>query len=379
VLGSGRLLGEVLIHVPEELAAIADPRGPGEMKDRERLVREASASLGWRDPDHRLDGLRRFKRREMLRVALADLSGTDASEVGAGLASVADACVEAALEQSDVTFAVIGMGKLGGCELNYSSDIDVMFVHEGDPAEAERVAESLLRAIGEVTPEGQAFRMDAALRPEGKSGPLARSLDSYLEYYSRWSEPWEHMALIKARASAGDAALGQRFIEATRELAFPRAPSKEAIDQIRHLKARMERERVPRGIDPRRHVKLGPGGLSDVEFSVQMLQLHHAAAAATLRVPGTLEALGAARSAGLIGDADGTRLDEAYRFLLRLRNRMFMIAARPNDVLPAKPEDLEALGIAMGFRRHPRQEVEEEYLRQTRRARRIAEGLIFGT
>jgi len=377
VLGSGRLLGDVLLHVPEELAAIADPRGPGEIKDRDRLVREAKASLGWRDPERRLDGLRRFKRREMLRIALADLSGADVSEVGGGLASLADASVEGALAEVEVPFAVIGMGKLGGRELNYSSDIDVMFVHDGDPSAAESVAESLMRAIGEVTPEGQAFRMDAALRPEGKSGPLARTLDSYLEYYKRWSEPWEHMALIKARCSAGDGDLGARFVEVTRELAFPRELSREALAQIRHLKARMERERVPKGVDPRRHLKLGPGGLSDVEFSVQMLQLHHGAEVPALCVPGTLEALAAARSAGVLDDAAAARLDETYRFLMRLRNRMFMINGRPNDVLPTKPEDLEALGISLGYRQQPRQELEEEFLRHTRRARRIAEKLIF--
>ena len=378
VLGSGRLLGEVLIHVPEELATIADPRGPGEIKDRERLVREGKASLGWRDPDHRLDGLRRFKRREMLRIALSDLSGADVSEVGAGLAALADACVDSALTEVDIPFAVIGMGKLGGLELNYASDIDVMFVHEGDPREAEDVAETLLRAIGEVTPEGQAFRMDAALRPEGKSGPLARSLDSYLEYYKRWSEPWEHLALIKARACAGDEGLGSRFVEATRELAYPKRPGKDAVAQIRHLKARMEKERIPRGVEPRRHLKLGPGGLSDVEFAIQMLQFHHAGTTPSLRVPGTLEALAAARSAGLVEDAEASRLDETYRFLMRLRNRLFMLDGRPNDVLPTKPEDLDALGVALGYRKQPRQELEEEYLRHTRRARRIAERLIFG-
>ena len=378
VLGSGRLLGEVLIHVPEELAGIADPRGPGGIKDRERLVHEGKASLGWRDPDHRLDGLRRFKRREMLRIGLSDLSGADVADVGRTLSSLADACVEAALDDVMIPFAVIGMGKLGGCELNYASDIDVLFVHEGDPSEGEVVAESLLRAIGEVTPEGQAFRMDAALRPEGKSGPLTRTLDSYLEYYKRWSEPWEHLALIKARASAGDEALGQRFVDATRELAFPRRPAKEAVAQIRHLKARMEKERIPRGVEPRRHLKLGPGGLSDVEFAVQMIQLHHGANVPALRVPGTLDALTAARSADLLEDLDGARMDETYRFLMRLRNRMFMMDGRPNDVLPTKTEDLDALGIALGYRQQPRQELEEEYLRHTRRARRIAERLIFG-
>ncbi len=137
-------------------------------------MREAVASLEWREPERRLDGLRRFKRREMLRVAVADLAGEAAvGAVGSSLSDVADACLQAALGETSIPFAVIAMGKLGGRELNYSSDIDVMFVHDGDPASAERAAESLIRAIGEVTPEGQTFRIDPHLRPEGKSGPLA--------------------------------------------------------------------------------------------------------------------------------------------------------------------------------------------------------------
>jgi glutamate-ammonia-ligase adenylyltransferase len=380
VLGSGRILSEILAHVPEELATIAHPRGPEPIKERDRLAHEAIASLEWRDQDRRLDGLRRFKRREMLAVALSDLAGqADVEEVGAGLSNLADACLVAALEQEEeVPFAVVAMGKLGGRELNYSSDIDVMFVHEIDPGEAERVAERLMKAIGEVTPEGQAFRIDAALRPEGKSGPLARSLHSFEEYYERWSSPWEHQALLKARVAAGDTAVGERLIEMTRPLAFPKRLSKDALAEIRHLKARMERERIPRGTDPRRHLKLGPGGASDVEFSVQLLQQQHAVSHEGLRVGGTLEALRAAAVAGVISESDSAHLAEAYRFIARARNRLFFLVGRPVDVLPTKPEELEALGIALGFSDQPRQEVEETYLRVTRRARRVAERLIYG-
>ena len=304
-LGSGRLLGDVLEHVPEELQAIADQRIPETLKDRDRLVREAASSLEWREPERRLDGLRRFKRRAMLQVALADIGGTvDVETVGAGLADLADACVEGALKDIDAPFAVIGMGKLGGRELNYSSDIDVMFVHDTSQEEAEEIAEGLLRSIGEVTPEGQAFRIDANLRPEGKSGPLTRSLDSYLEYYARWAKPWEHQALLKARVAAGDTGVGDALIEGTRRFAYPEQLSADVVTQIRHLKARMERERIPRGTDPRRHLKLGPGGLSDVEFSAQILQLQHAHRVESLRVTSTLPALRVARDEELLSEDD---------------------------------------------------------------------------
>lgn len=380
LLGSGRLLGEVLTQVPEELASIADPDGPGPMKERDRLVREGRASLEWRDPEDRLDGLRRFKRREMLRVAVADLGGSlRQADVGAGLSDLADACLEAALEDVPFPFTVIGMGKLGGRELSYSSDIDVMFVHDGDPHEAEELAESLMRSIGEVTPEGQAFRIDAGLRPEGKQGPLARSLDGFAEYYERWSEPWEHQALTKARVSAGDPELGERFLELARRVAFPEQLPPETLSQVRHLKGRMERERIPKSIDARRHLKLGPGGLSDIEFALQLLQLQHGHDHPALQHPNTYEVLRAARDEGFI-DADTAEIFEvSYEFLSRLRNRYFLLVGKPRDTLTTKPEELEALGIAMGFESQPRQELEELYLRTTRRVRRRVEPLIFGS
>ncbi|HYP24751.1 MAG TPA: bifunctional [glutamine synthetase] adenylyltransferase/[glutamine synthetase]-adenylyl-L-tyrosine phosphorylase [Actinomycetota bacterium] len=379
VLGSGRLLGEVLAQVPDELSLIVAPHDEPRPKERDRLVREARASLGWREPEARWDGLRRFKRREMLRISIADVGGDVAvDEVGAGLADLADACLSAALDDLDVPLTVVGMGKLGGRELNYSSDVDVMFLHDSDPAAAEKAAEQLMRAIGEVTPEGQAFRVDAALRPEGKAGPLVRSLDSYLEYYERWSRPWEHLALLKARAAAGDEELGERFVAATRTYAYPAKLPPDALGEIRHLKARMEKERVPRGVDPRRHLKFGPGGLADVEFSAQLLQLRHAHDLDELRVTGTVAALDACWREGLLADADALRLAEAYRFLMKARNRMFLMVGRPQDSLPSKPEELEALGVAMGYTDQPRQEMEQDYLRLTRRAHKVAERVIYG-
>ncbi|MDQ4094593.1 MAG: bifunctional [glutamine synthetase] adenylyltransferase/[glutamine synthetase]-adenylyl-L-tyrosine phosphorylase, partial [Actinomycetota bacterium] len=379
VLGSGRLLGDVLTHVPEQLTTIAEPDRLDDPKDRDQLVREAMASLEWRDPSERLDGLRRFKRREMLDIAVRDLAGrAPVSTVGASLADLADACLEAALDDSDVRLAVIGMGKLGGRELNYSSDVDVMFVHDGDALAGERQAENLLRSVGDVTPEGQAFRVDAGLRPEGKAGALSRSVEAYLEYYERWSRPWEHQALIKARWVAGDRELAAQLLDAVGHRAFPERLTSDALREMRHLKARMEKERVTRGVDPRRHIKMGPGGIADVEFTVQLLQRRHGHADPELRTTSTTAALDRCIRGALLDESDGSVLREAYEFLMRLRNRAFFLSARPVDVLPSKPEELEALAIAMGYEDQPRQELEEAYLRTTRRARRVAERIIYG-
>jgi glutamate-ammonia-ligase adenylyltransferase len=382
VLGCGRLLGDVLAHVPDQVGVIAEgperSRPPAD-EDRKRLVHEAISSLGWRQPERRLDGLRRFKRRAMLEIALDDLSGTlDDDGVGIALANLADACLEASLNDTGEAFAVVGMGKLGGRELNYASDIDVMFVHDGDSIAAEKHAEALLKSIGEVTREGSAFRVDARLRPEGNSGPLARSIRSFLEYYERWSRPWQRQALLKARPAAGNEALGREFVERTRRWAWPERLDGESLAEIRHLKARMERERIPRGTEARRNFKLGPGGASDVEFSAQMLQLTHAHRHEALRVTGTVEAIEGALDAGLVPEEDARQLVDAYRFIARLRNRLYFMAGKAVDVLPVQPERLEALGVAMGYEEQPRQELEEEYLRVTRRTRRVTERLIYG-
>jgi glutamate-ammonia-ligase adenylyltransferase len=378
VLGSGSILGEVLSHVPEEIGAIAEP-GMARERSRSRLVHEAVASLQWRAPEDRLIGLRRFKRRVWMEVAVEDIGGAmEVPDVGRGLADLADATLEAALQDCDIPFAVMGMGKLGGRELNYASDIDVMFVHSADPIAAERVAEELLRAIGEVTPEGRAFRIDAQIRPEGKSGPLTRSVHSFLEYYERWGRPWEHQSLLKARTAAGDAELGETLVQQTRRWAWPVRFTPGALTEIRHLKARMEHERIPRGTDPRHNFKLGAGGLSDIEFAVQLIQLRHAHDHESLRVQSTLDAIVGARAAGLLGDEDADQLSSAYAFLASLRNRLFFIAGRPVDALPPQPERLEALGVAMGYKQSPRQELEEDYLRITRRTRRVVEPLIYG-
>jgi [glutamine synthetase] adenylyltransferase / [glutamine synthetase]-adenylyl-L-tyrosine phosphorylase len=379
VLGSGRLLGDILIHAPEELAGVADTAGPSAPKDRDRLGREAIASLAWREPASRLDGLRRFKRREMLRISVADIAAViDAEGAGVALSDLAEACLEAALDGQADGFAIIGMGKLGGRELNYPSDLDVMFLHDASAPDPDGVAAALLRAIGEVTPEGQAFRIDPSIRPEGRAGPLVRSLDSFLEYYRRWAQPWERQALLKARTVAGDRALGHQFLSAVREVAYPAGMSEAELRQIRHLKARMEKERVARGSEPKRDMKIGPGGASDIEFAVQLAQLRFGRDHPEVQTTGTLAALRCLDASGLMPHHDAARLVQAYRFIAKLRNRLFFMAGRPTDVLPVKPEDLEALGIALGYSSQPRQELEEDYLRITRRARKIAEPLIYG-
>ena len=379
VLGSGRVAGDMLSHVPEQLALIADQKITFPQGGRERLIKEAAASLSWREPERRWDGLRRFKRRRLLEVMVADIIGeADARTTGAALTELAEACIAAALSDERPPFAVIAMGKLGGCELGYSSDIDVMFVHDGDSQEAESLAERLLATLGEVTAEGRVFVVDAGLRPEGKAGPLTRSVASYEKYYERWAKPWEYLALVKARYAAGDRELAESLLRLVPAYAFPPLLEDRSIDEIRHLKARMERERIPRGTSARLNLKFGPGGMTDVEFACQIIQITHGHDHPELRVTSTWESLSAAHNARLISEESARRLQEAYEFLYGLRNRMFLMSGRNRDTLPTRPEELEALGVAMGFKDQPRQRLEEHYLRLTRRARKVAEPLIYG-
>jgi len=401
ILGSSQLLADFLVRSPETFAALSDLRALREPKTREDLVGEAMALLDWQAGlDAQSEALRRFKRREFLRTAIRDLAGlADIVEVGGELSALAEACLEAGLalatartlEESGLSsppcrFGVIGMGKLGGSELNYHSDIDVMFVFEpvaGLDSDAlgfaTKVSERLLEALSAVTREGAAFRVDANLRPEGKHGPLARSLDSYRAYWERWAQTWEFQALIKARPVAGDVALGQEFMRAATPFVYPERLAPEAVAEVRRMKARVEKERLPAGQDPRFNVKLGIGGLADVEWTVQLLQMRNGGGLGALRVAGTLDGVEALRREGLLPGRDADWLVEAARFLNRVRNLAFLASGRAEDSLPRNVDEMERLARIMGYSAPGRQAFLEDYRRITRRCRQVTTRHFYGT
>jgi len=361
---------------------LAAPRPVGE------LVAEASAIVGRHESSAAAwDGLRRFKRRELVRVAVRDLTGrVGVQEVGAELAALAEACLEAGLQVAARTvpdpagsprLPELGMGKLGGGELNYVSDIDVLFCHQpadgADPQAAaqaaERVVRELLAGLGGVTPEGTCFRVDPNLRPEGRNGPLSRTLASYRAYWERWAQPWELQALIKVRPVAGDRKLAGRFCAEAATWVYPPRIDPETVAAVRHSKARVEAERLPAGADPRLHLKLGPGGMADVEWTAQLLQLRVGGARPEVRVQGTLAALAALTAAGAVEAGEAAWLADAYRLCLRTRNLAYLVAGRPVDSLPTDTRALDRLARAMGV--PGRQRLLERYRRATRRARRV--------
>ena len=369
------MLGELLRRNPDMIDSLGDP-AEMRLRSRDELVEGTHAAVGWRpNPEERWAALKRFTDREGLRIAAHDvLDLIDVSEVGGALTNLAEATLEAALTalEPSLPFAVIALGRLGGGELSYASDLDILFVYDGstpaDFAAAERVATTLLRDVGGNRPH--IYDLDADLRPEGKDGPLARSLDGFRTYFESYAQPWERLAMVRARAVAGDRELARRFFEVLDPFVWRDGLSEADRREIRRIKARVEHERIPANEDAQYHLKLGRGSLSDIEFATQLLQLEHG-----VRSPGTIEALDALLAAGVLDVEDHDVLVEAYRFCERTRNRWFLVNSAPGDTLPPRLEELERLAVSLGT---TARQLRDDYRRVTRRSRRVFERLFYG-
>jgi glutamate-ammonia-ligase adenylyltransferase len=374
LLGTSRLVGEQLRRNPDVIGSLATP-GDLRLRSREELVEGTRAAVAWRpESDDRRAALKRFTDREGLRIAAHDiLDMVDVADVGGALTNVAEAALEAVLTalEPNLPFAVVAVGRLGGGELSYASDLDLLFVYDGHTAHdyeaAERTATQLLRFVGGTLPH--IYDVDADLRPEGKDGPLARSLEGYATYFERWAQPWERLAMVRARPVAGDLALAARFIDVLEPFVW-RDVSNEDRREIRRIKARIEHERLPPDEDPQFHLKLGRGSLSDIEFCTQLLQLEHG-----VRTPSTATALDQLLEAGALSRSDHDVLCDAYRFLERTRNRWFLVNSAPGDALPTRIEELEHLAVSLGA---TGRELRVEHRRVTRRARAVFERLFYG-
>ena len=274
------------------------------------------------------------------------------------------------------------MGRFGGAELGFGSDADVLYVYDAnglDPQRANDLARQLVAGLREYSEDNRVpFDLDADLRPEGRNGPLVRSLDSYAEYYRRWSLSWEAQALLRARGVAGSVKLIGRFMELADDVRYPSQVALQDLREIKRIKARVENERLPQGVDRTRHLKLGPGGLSDAEWLVQLLQHAHAAAIPALRTTSTIQALEAARDAGLVPDAAAERLAASWRLASRLRSANTLLSGQTSDVLPTDRGKLDGIGRLLEYPPRSATIVEEEWLRTARRARRDFEKLFYG-
>lgn len=392
VLGTSRYATGLLMNAPDAVALLGSDADLAP-RPAAALRAEASAAVSRHDhPAKAVTALRALRRRELFRTAVADISGlADIERVGVALSELNDVTIQAALDTAigqgalPTRLAVIAMGRLGGMESSYASDADVMFVHAPLPGASEReagdaafaVANELRRLLALPAPDPPLV-IDPDLRPEGRQGPLVRTLASYRAYYARWSSPWESQALLRARFSAGDAALGAEFLAVADGLRYPPAGiGDDAVRDIRRLKARMEAERLPRGADPALHTKLGPGGLSDVEWVAQLLQLRHAGAVPELRTTRTLETLRAARAFELLAPEDEAELAEAWRIASRVRDAIMLIKGRPGDSIPAGARERRLIAQTLGYPPDGSEDFLDDYRRATRRARRVVERVFY--
>jgi glutamate-ammonia-ligase adenylyltransferase len=350
------------------------------------------------DPVAAIRSVRAIRRRELLRISAADLCVPfGVAEVGYAITDLTDATLEAALSiavrsverQRGTTLptrmAIIAMGRYGGYEMGYGSDADVMFVHDPIPGADHEVAASMAQAVAHelrrllaLPATDPPLEVDADLRPEGKQGPLVRTLDSFAAYYAKWSVVWEAQALLRAEPVAGDKDLQQRFAALIDPLRFPAAGlSEDDLVEIRRIKARVDDERLPRGADPTTHFKLGRGGLADVEWTVQVLQLQYAAGVPELRTTKTVDALAAAVAAGLLDPPDAEALEAAWRLASRARNATVQVRGRPADQLPTDPRERAAVARILGYGPGETATMVNDYQRTARRARTVVDRLFW--
>ncbi len=398
ILASSRYATDLLQREPEGVALLGKEDGLVPLS-REAVEKEmVTGGLRQHDPVEAITVIRGIRRRELFRISAADLVGLlDVAQVGRALTDLTAATLEAALAAATAaveaerrkplptSIAIIAMGRFGGHELGYGSDADVMFVHDpaegADPQEASNAARDVvneLRRLLALPGSDPALEVDTGLRPEGKQGALVRTLDSYAAYYAKWSAVWEAQALLRAEAVAGDRELCKRFTALVDPMRFPEEGLGEAdIREIRRIKARVDSERLPRGADPATHLKLGRGGLADVEWTVQLLQMQHAAKVPALRTTRTLEALDAAVEAGLLPPEDADALKQSWSTASRLRNAIILVRGRASDSLPRDIRERSAVAHLCGYQPGESDELVNDYLRVTRRARAVVDRVFW--
>lgn len=399
VLARSRYAADLLMRAPESVRMLAEDEGL-RPRTREQLMRTMRSAIDRKDDaEGAIEAARVIRRQELFRIALADLvRAIDGDTVRLALTDLTEAILEAGLhiairkiemerrEPVPADIALIGMGRLGGGECGYASDADLLVVHRPREGAVEREATSTVgavvlemrRLVGLPGPE-PALEVDLDLRPEGKAGPVSRTVENYEAYYRRWSVTWEAQALLRARPVAGDPELAARFMRLVDPMRWPESGlSSGALKDVRRLKARMESERLPRGADPRRHLKLGRGGLSDVEWTVQLLQMQHAAQHPQLRTASTLTALHAEVAAGLLDPSDGELLEEAWQLASDIRDAMLLWRGRASDSLPSDVRDAEGANRILGGGPGEGSQLAERYARAARHARTVTERVFYG-
>jgi glutamate-ammonia-ligase adenylyltransferase len=374
-LGGSPFLAEQVIRNTEWADWLTRPGVLARPRRTREIAAEARSAVAGGGREGARDALRLARRREVLLIAVRDLSGlSPVTETLTALSAVADALVEVALgvaaaelpegrastagREGTGGLAVLALGKLGGGELNFSSDIDLVYVHRGAGAgdapdahaRAHVLARHLTAVLGETTHEGHVYRVDLRLRPEGRAGSLLHSLDAAEEYYLRRGATWERLALLKARPVAGHRAVGRELVRRVAPFVWQRPFDAEAVREVLRLKQVSDRRLAARGLE-NRHVKLGRGGIREIELAVQVLQIRHGGALRLPRARGTLFALDALRSAGALATPEHDGLSRAYLFLRDVENKLQMAHDTQTHILPDDEEGLGLLAARLGYRR----------------------------
>jgi len=381
--GASPFMAEILIRHPAWFHWITDPDVVSRARDREAVREDLDRFLApLASTERRLDGLRIAHRRGILHIGVRDLLRlATVEETLQALSALADVLIQKAYELADETvrheqglppavpgdasgsgFTVLAMGKLGGEELNFSSDIDLVYLYDSDRGRIEpgrrspartsfyqAVARRLTAFLGETTAEGTVYRVDLRLRPEGRAGAVAHSLKSIEQYYAQRGRTWERLALVRARPVAGDLALGERFLERVRPFVYGRPFESGARDEVRRLKEETDREVARRG-EAARNVKLGTGGIREIEFLTQVFQLRFGSRRPRLRVRHTLAALRALTDARLVKRRDHDILRRAYLFLRDVENKLQMVADAQVHSLPETEEEVRTCALRLGYR-----------------------------
>ena len=395
-LSTSKLATSLLELIPEGAAWFEDlaqlaPQTLSELETQSHALSTRHESI-----DEFAKSIRHIRRRETLRLALGAVVGElTLSQLGQGLTDLTQWYLAALTDELMATmqhnqeqvadlldFGIIAMGRFGGGELGFGSDADVMFVYEPKQtipvAIAQKAAELVIAEIKKHSQDPQLeFELDMGLRPEGKNGAIARSLESYSAYYSRWADIWENQALLRARMFYGSTELQDGFNELVDKYRYPEVLPPQAVIEIRRIKARVENERLPQGADPKRHLKLGRGSLSDIEWLVQLLQLKFGNAHPGIRTPKTLEALEACVEAKLIETHDARVLEEAWLLSSRIRSASILWSNKRSDVLPIDRKQLEGMARILEYPRGSASKLEEDYLAFTRRSRMVFERVFF--
>ena len=393
IFSTSRLATSLFERIPEA-AAWFDREEELEPQRMDQLISQFQAIISrHQDIDLAAASIKGVRRKETLRLSMGFVVGRlDLESASKGLSELTEAylvSMQALATDSMLRrigklcheLAIVAMGRFGGAELGFGSDADVIFVYKptGDDVNAAQVeAEELVSEIRRLCSDQiLEFELDIDLRPEGKNGPIVRSIDSYSNYYQRWAGAWESQALLRARPVTGEQSLRNEFILLINRYRYPQSIAQEAVTEIRRIKARVEIERLPLGADPARHLKLGRGSISDVEWLVQLLQLRNAYGNAKLQTPHTLKALEELENADLISASDAIVLRQAWLLASSIRSAVVLSQNKKTDVLPTDRQQLESVARLLDYPRGGGAAMEQDYLAATRRARAVFEKLFY--